>query len=254
MNNTDFSNLFSFRIYHSSISFVNPRPLIQGATENFVGIILSGKAKFKTKNTVLELNKGDVFFIPKGQFYQSEWLVAEKGNIKYLGLAAANLPVTGNPHYTLQIVRCSDDDKSLLYEISDDCSVNCKTVGLFYTFLGRILQTLERDVSQNDLILEKALEYMHSNDNYQMYDIATHCDISVTSLYTLFKRNLNKTPNEVKQMILCEKAVKLLETTNYSIETISDKLNFSSSSYFRKIFKKYISKTPRQIRKDSIIL
>ena len=254
MNNTDFSNLFSFRIYHSSINFINPRPLTKGAAENFVGLILSGRAKFKTKNIILEFEEGDVFFIPKGQFYQSEWLCAEKGKIKYLGLAAANLPVTGNPRYTLQTVNCTNEDKELLYEIASDCSVNCKTVGLFYTFLGCVLPSLKRDITQNDIIVEKALEYMHSNDFYQIYEIADHCNVSVTTLYNIFKKNLNKTPNEVKQMILCEKAVKLLETTNYSIEKISDKLHFSSASYFRKIIKKHIQKNPRQIRKDSIIL
>ena len=55
----------------------------------------------------------------------------------------------------------------------------------------------------------------------------------------------------MKQEILCEKAVQLLTTTDLSVEEISNRLLFSSSSYFRKIFKKYTGKTPRQIRKDS---
>ena len=56
------------------------------------------------------------------------------------------------------------------------------------------------------------------------------------------------TPNEMRQQIAVEMAVKLLITTEKSVQQISDKLGFSSTDYFRRILRKHTGKTPRQIR------
>ncbi|MBE6762725.1 MAG: AraC family transcriptional regulator, partial [Ruminococcaceae bacterium] len=63
--------------------------------------------------------------------------------------------------------------------------------------------------------------------------------------------HLDKTPNQFRNEILCEKAISLLTTTNKSVQEISDTLNFSSTSYFRKILKAHTGKTPLEIRKKS---
>ena len=70
-------------------------------------------------------------------------------------------------------------------------------------------------------------------------------------VYGVFKKACNTTPIEKKQEIFCERAAELLITTDLSVEQISEMLNFSSSSYFRKIFKKHTGKTPLQIRKNT---
>jgi transcriptional regulator GlxA family with amidase domain len=43
--------------------------------------------------------------------------------------------------------------------------------------------------------------------------------------------------------------VELLLTTNKKIEEISEMTGFSSGSYFRKVLKKHLGYTPREIRK-----
>lgn len=92
---------------------------------------------------------------------------------------------------------------------------------------------------------------MRNTDDFTMKDVATHCKISESGLYPIFQKVFQKTPLEMKQEILCEKAVQLLTTTDLSVEEISNRLLFSSSSYFRKILRKYTGKTPREIRKES---
>ena len=47
-------------------------------------------------------------------------------------------------------------------------------------------------------------------------------------------------------------AVNLLSTTNRPVQQISDAAGFSSTSYFRKLLRKYTGKTPLQIRKESL--
>ena len=72
-----------------------------------------------------------------------------------------------------------------------------------------------------------------------------------SALYHIFKTENNLTPNELIQKIRCDKAVVLLTTTNKSIQEISDILEFSSTSYFRKVLYRYTQKTPKEIRKTS---
>ena len=59
------------------------------------------------------------------------------------------------------------------------------------------------------------------------------------------------TPHALRQKILVEKAVELLTTTDIPIEEVSDRLGFSSSSYFRKILFAQTGKTPSAIRKEA---
>jgi AraC-like DNA-binding protein len=94
-------------------------------------------------------------------------------------------------------------------------------------------------------------EDLRNNPNLKIPDIAKYCNISEPGIYSIFRRYLNKTPNEIKNEILCKNAVSLLTTTNKSVQEISDTLNFSSTSYFRKILREHTGKTPLEIRKEA---
>ena len=114
-----------------------------------------------------------------------------------------------------------------------------------------VLDDKERETVYHKNITELALEYMQTHPEYHMSDVADYWGISRTSLYELFKKAIDKTPVEIKQQMLCEKASELLMTTDLSVEEISSQLGFSSSAYFRKVFKKHLDKTPLDVRKNS---
>ena len=95
--------------------------------------------------------------------------------------------------------------------------------------------------------LDKIKNYIQKNPLSPLYEAAEKCGISTPYLYLLFK-NEETTPNEFKQKVLCDKAANLLTVTDKPIEEISSELGFSSSSYFRKILKKHLGQTPREIR------
>ena len=101
-------------------------------------------------------------------------------------------------------------------------------------------------------VVEKAIGYMRECPESKISDIAKLCNISESGIYIIFKKQLNKTPNDIRLEILCERAVLLLKTTDKTIQEISDTLGFSSTSYFRKILHHYIGKTPREIRKETV--
>ena len=57
---------------------------------------------------------------------------------------------------------------------------------------------------------------------------------------------------ELKKMNNTDPTIEeLVETTGLSVEEISNELQFSSSSYFRKILKKHLGKTPSEIRRTN---
>lgn len=253
MNNAEFYKNFVFAIYKFSKHHYTDNASNNGAPSNFVVVMLKGNAVIKAKNFSLEINEGDVFFIPKSLLYQSFWYGDQNGDIEFLSLSAQNLPIKDNLHFTLQKLNCTPSARALLTAFYDDTSVNCKTVGLFYSFLGEVASNMHRDPTHHELTLERALHYIYSNPAAQASDIAAACNISEPTLYNIFKKNLNKTPNDAKQQILCEKAITLLTTTSLSIEDISAELGFSSSSYFRKVLKKHTKKTPSMIRKENSI-
>lgn len=99
--------------------------------------------------------------------------------------------------------------------------------------------------------IDRALAFMHAHTAYTVGDMAAHCGVSESGLYAAFQKHLGKTPMEVRHEILAEKAAELLSSTDLSVEEISDRLGFSSSSYFRKVLKKQTGQSPRAIRKHA---
>ena len=253
MNNAEFYKNFVFAVYKFHKYNYTDNASNDGAPSNFIAMMIKGNAVIKTKSFSLEIKEGDIVFIPKNLLYHSYWYGDENDDIEFLSLSAQNLPIKDNQRFTLQKIDCTSSTRELLNQFFDDLTVNCKTVGLFYSFLGEVIPNMKRDPSHYEPVLEKALHYIHSNPDAQAADIAAFCNISEPTLYNIFKKNLNKTPNDAKQQILCEKAITLLTTTSLSIEDISAELGFSSSSYFRKVLKKHTKKTPSMIRKENSI-
>lgn len=101
-----------------------------------------------------------------------------------------------------------------------------------------------------EYIIKRALTFLDKNYNCKFDELAAFCGVSESGLYLIFKEVFGKTPLEIKHQIVCEKAKELLKTTNLSVEEISTMLHFSSSSYFRKVFKQTTGKNPLYIRKN----
>ena len=64
----------------------------------------------------------------------------------------------------------------------------------------------------------------------------------------VFRREVGLTPVRYRHTLLVQEAMGLLLRTNLTVEEISDRLGFSSSCYFRRVFSSIAGKTPREIR------
>lgn len=249
MNNQQFFNSFSFVKYTYNKDRHNSA--CRGAAANFIGYLIKGTAKLVTKNDEVHIRAGEIVFIPKGCQYHSYWYIDEKKELEWYSLAFDVFSQPDNGKYLLQRVEPSTEGMELLHRITQNLVVNNTTLGYLYGFLGDIIPLMQRNDNPNVLLIEKAIGYMNENINLKISEIAQLCDVSESGLYGVFKKNLGMTPNQMRQKLICDRAIELLSTTDLSVEEISSELSFSSSSYFRKTLYKYTGQTPLKIRKEN---
>ncbi len=94
----------------------------------------------------------------------------------------------------------------------------------------------------------------HCGDDFDIPYLASLCRMSESGFYALFRKQMGMTPIDYKNRQCCIKAAELLRSTDYTVEYISEKLNFSSPMYLRKVLFSHFGKTPREIRKEKLEL
>ena len=253
MNNQEFYDSFVFRLHSFNKGHDTDNFIPAGIPENFVAKLLNGSGKLVMNNETVNLSEGDVFFIPKGCRYHSYWSVNEKNKLEWLSLGFKYFPDNSRGKLKTQKVVLSEEGERLLSEFLCNLDVTPKSVGRLYTVLEEMLGKMDREETRGDYLSENALRVMKENPLLSISEVAKETGISESRLYEAFKKSLGVTPNEMRQRILCEKAEELLKTTNLSVEEITGKLSFSSSSYLRKVLYAHTGKTPTEIRKENRI-
>ena len=243
-NNLDFVfNNFNLRKFHYTDNS-------SGAPMNFLAYMIKGRAKIVSKNRTLNIFEGDIFYIPKNLSYESFWYGNDE--INFLSFAFSKLSINKDLNFAFQKIDRNENLIKEIVSIPTVCTnIDCKTLSIFYDVMDKIIPKLKPKVqNRSEIIFEGIKNCIEKHPFSQMSEIATICNISESYIYTVFKKFTNVSPNEYKQEILCRKALELLSTTEKSVEEITSCLNFSSSSYFRKILKKHTGMTPREIRKN----
>ena len=243
MNETKFSQDFWFR----QISGQHDRytDVRHGAAMHFLVYMREGSARFVTREQTVHLQQGQFLYIPKGEPYQSYW---QGEKILFDSLGFQWFPEGEGGSYPLQALPADPQMCELADHLASDRRVRSKTLGSFFQLLSLALPKMTHSSIEGD-IFQKVQQYIYKNPQAPMAAVAAYCNMSQSGLYNIFARCNWGTPNDLRQKMRVEKAVELLQTTDMSIEAISDRLEFSSASYFRKILKKHIGKTPTAIRK-----
>jgi ligand-binding sensor protein/AraC-like DNA-binding protein len=98
--------------------------------------------------------------------------------------------------------------------------------------------------------LQPAFDYMlsHKEENFSLQSLAQICHISPSYFSRLFTREMGEHFSLYVARLKVQWAKELLESTNWSVNEISNHLNFCDAGYFIKIFKKYESITPLSYR------
>jgi AraC-like DNA-binding protein len=151
----------------------------------------------------------------------------------------------------LQKVELNEDETALLDLLFEDMQISPTSVGRLFTLLGSIMPRLElAAVDPRQRLYEKAKQYISECSVLRVPELARFLAMSESGVYAFF-RSFGKTPIEVKNEILTERAVTLLSSTDMSVEQICGRVGFSSVAYFRKTVRRISGKTPTEIRRES---
>ena len=90
-------------------------------------------------------------------------------------------------------------------------------------FIFRVRTYIYSNLSDPDLNRSSIAEYLHMSPDYLSY---------------VFRQKFNQTLSAYITSMRTDKAKELLERTNWGMDIIAEKTEFSSSSYFHKQFKK----------------
>ena len=96
--------------------------------------------------------------------------------------------------------------------------------------------------------VKKAIRYM--NENYasklSLEEIAAMCNLSKSEFCRCFKRITRQTAFEYLMGLRIRKSIQLLEENGLSVTEAAQNTGFSNSSYYTKIFRRYMGCTPRE--------
>lgn len=251
MKDVNFCNSFSFRLL--TMKQAHHTDNSAGIPCHFVARMKSGVARFACLDgEEITVRRGDIFYLPMGLKYHSHWTPdGDESLTQWESYSFTVFPNANDCHYKMQILHPSTEAITYLDALEESLVVNATTVGYLYLFLGDVLpQMYEKDPDPRALLFAKAKRYISDYPDRKVGQLARYCNMSESGLYAFFRNYANTTPIDVKHQIKVEKAMHLLSATDLSIEEISRQLKFSSSAYFRKIFKEQTGKTPTELRRE----
>ena len=262
MKITKMSSLSFFKVAEYSfktegeVNYANsPRPHF------CMGLILEGNGYFypdgNTSQTPIHVTPGDIIFVPITSRYISKW----KNGPKYISIHfsfSAGCGISERNRFTLQKVTLPNFQQlkenftyALEHYAGSESDMMC-VLSVFYSVLSSVLPNLKHLSDKKiDKRISDAMEYIHLNAEQELSIplLAEKSDMSISHFYTLFKKEVGTTPIEYKQNVLINRAIRLLlSDTSLSVEQISSMLGFSSSTYFRRVFKHITGKSPREYR------
>ncbi|MBO5323119.1 MAG: AraC family transcriptional regulator [Oscillospiraceae bacterium] len=244
MKETKYSQNFWFRqISGQRYRYTDVR---HGAAMHFLVYMRQGSARFVGRDQTVRLPQGQFLYIPKGEPYQSYWQGQDQ--ILFDSIGFQWFPEEEGGSFAMQSIAADEAMCALADAIAADRRVSSKSLANFFQLLSHTLPKMSHNGIGGD-IFQRVQYYLYQYPQANMLSVADHCNVSQSGLYSIFSRCGWGTPNDLRQRIRVEKAIELLQTTDQSVEWISENLGFSSTSYFRKILKKHTGKTPSAIRK-----
>lgn len=132
----------------------------------------------------------------------------------------------------------------------DTCGDRAELNRVLRSYTGRVLDALASGIHPNEasIRISKVFEYIEGNymRNITAQNIADYIHISPSYLSKLFKqetgKNLVDWINEYRVTV----AKDMIDSCEYKMYEISEKVGFENAHYFTKVFRKYIGMTPTE--------
>lgn len=247
MNDALFAKDFSFNEFRfSRYRHTDNRG---GAAFHYIGYMREGTVRLVGADQTLDLGAGEFFYIPDGYSYQSYW--RGEDTIRFDSYGFRYFPRADGQRYPMQRIAPDAQSLDLLARLAADKRRSCTSIGLFYQLLGYLTGRMTvLPESRMHGLADRAESYIYDHPDASAGEIAAHCGVSESTLYSAFREARGYTPTQARHRTLADRAIRLLTTTDLPVETVSEQLGFSSAIYFRRILMEQTGKTPRAIRKE----
>ena len=235
--------------------------------------VVSGKGMFYCNDERKEVGAGQIHFIRKGNNHRI--VVSNDENLRYICIGIQYDENQESVKYLHQALRDRQDvvlnDTGTIkglseYLIREFYSQDDKTDDMINSYIYQITVTLARIMSGNIITHEN--NKGEKSASYAMYlilrfldreylqirnvsEIAEKLSYSEYYLSHLFKKKMGITIKEYLTNKKIAYAIQLLETSEMSVEKISDSLGFSSAHSFRRMFKKYTGSSPSEYKEKN---
>jgi len=225
--------------------------------------ILEGSGTFYMDDVEYRLNKGDGFLIPPNviTYYKADhdtpWTYVWVG---FNGLKAdtylqrANM-TRQNPifqhqgdHLKIYIFQMMDVDTFSPYK-------DLQLQGYLFLFISELVKNAPSNSSSKhtttDLYIREAITFIENNYSrpIKIADIAQNLSIDRSYFSNIFKKTLQKTPQEFLLEYRMNKACELMATPELSISNIALSVGYTDAFNFSKMFKKIKGTSPSDYRK-----
>lgn len=236
--------------------------------EYHIHFVLNGKGKLYVDKKEYDAKKNDIFIIPKycEFFYEADkekpweymWVTFDgskaESYLKRINLTKDNpiissaVPVSKYKSIVAKILETSE----LTY------ANELRRVSFIFELLAEIMDAQnstrtddENYDYSNEVYMKHAIKYIEENYNHiKVTDVANYIGINRSYLTTIFKKNLNLSPQ--RYIIDCRMKIasELLRNSNESIQEIAEKVGYNDCFSFSKTFKHVYSKSPTIFRES----
>lgn len=122
-----------------------------------------------------------------------------------------------------------------------------------YQYSISVLATVKKDRDWDFYSKIKSYIMDHCHNDLKLSDVADAFHLNYSYLSIRFYKHYNEHFSDYLSKIRIEKAKKLLLSTNFTMQEISESCGFSNQGYFSKIFKKYTKITPTEYQKKYLL-
>ncbi len=120
----------------------------------------------------------------------------------------------------------------------------------FLTLLYALTQTAEGEINP----LKEILDYIASNLNEltTVRRLAKKFAMSESTLRRAFVKNVGRSPVQYMHAVKIERAKLMLAIPENTVEEIGAELGFFDAAHFNKVFRKYVGRSPRAYREETL--
>ncbi len=214
-----------------------------------IGYVIKGSAQFLYRGKTITANEGALIYISAATKYYSIW--SGNPDIEFYSFNFSHFNSNSFSDYRFQILENYEhkDYLDLIYEYYEKSPM--KSAGYMYLLLCDLFEKMKKHTHpEKSTCVNPAIEYIeaHFSENISIETLAKLCNCSEPHFYSVFKKRIGVSPITYKHSVLIQHALYELEHTTLSIDEISEKLGFSSSNYFRKVFMKMTGTNPNSVR------